>query len=82
MTAYVTTEELARRAFHTFRVPREEWNFFRTVFEFVREEELAGRDTYALWQHYRADVHADLATVAYLAALASTRKPERPRDWS
>lgn len=73
----LTTLELAARVCRRLGLDTEDTRFFTTVFEFVREEELAARDTYALWVQYRRDDHADLATVAYLEAVASTRKMAR-----
>lgn len=72
-----TTVELATRVCRRLGLDTGDSRFFTTVFEFVREEELAGRDTYPLWQQYRRDEHADLATSAYLEAVASTRKMAR-----
>lgn len=72
-----TTVELAARTCRRLGLDTGDSRFFTTVFGFVREEELAGRDTYQLWQQYRRDKHADLATAAYLEAVASTRKMAR-----
>lgn len=73
-----STEQLAEATCRRLRLNGGDAAFFATVFGYVREEELAGRDTYALWSQYRRDKHSDLATAAYLEALASTRKMGRP----
>lgn len=73
----LSTPELAARVCRRLGLDTGDSRFFTTVFEFVREEELAGRDTYPLWQQYRRDEHSDLATAAYLEGIASTRKMPR-----
>lgn len=53
--------------------------FFMTVFQFARDEELSGNDTYRLWRKYVEDPAADLAVAAYLEGIGSTRKKMRPK---
>lgn len=72
-----TSMQLANDTIDRLGVPDYDAAFFTTVFTFVRDEEMAGRDTYPLWLRYRSDESADLATAAYLEGIASTRKMAR-----